>query len=186
MEGRQCWLPAWPIGFSHLNTSGCRTDHALPTATSIINLEHILHIPAMILILSAPGQHCRPIMNSRGHTPGTEQRKTQRKDSEKERCDFENRRKQHRWREKIPFEPSGDKTANMKRKNQWLLPRTNHPTHTGYWSKKSPHSAFKSSHSRALMPSCSPELTLLTCLGLLKTPDNKWYKLKTKFNVWSL
>lgn len=54
-------------------------------------------------LLSAPGQHCRPIMNSRGHTAGTEQGKTQGKDSEKERCDFENRRKPAQMKGENPF-----------------------------------------------------------------------------------
>lgn len=135
VEGRQCWLPAWPIGFSHLDTSRCRIDPALTTATSTIDLEHIWHIPAMILqasvgnILSAPRQHCRPIMNSGGHTPGTEQGKTQERTVRERGVILRTEGNQHRWREKIPLESSGDTTANKKNKNQCLRPRTKYSTH---------------------------------------------------------
>lgn len=143
VDGRQCWPPTWPIGFSHLDTSRCRTDPALPTATSSIDLEHILHIPATILqasvgsILSAPGQHCRPIMNSRGHTPGTEQTKTQGKGQwEREVWFWE----QKEGRKSL-LSPQVTQLPTWQ-KNQRLLPRTKHLTHTGYWPKKSPQNSL--------------------------------------------
>lgn len=38
---------------------------------------------------------------------------------------------------------------NVKNENEWLLPRTKDPTHTGYWPKKMPQN---SSNSRASVP----------------------------------
>lgn len=63
----------WLLPFGPLK---CRIDPGFPTGTSTTHLEHILHIPAVILqasvgnILSVPGQHCRPTLNSRGHNQG--------------------------------------------------------------------------------------------------------------------
>lgn len=192
VEGRQCWLPAGPIGLS-LDTSRCRIDPALPTATSTTDLEHIQHIPTMILqasagnILSAPGQHCRPIMNSRGHTPETEQRKTQGKYSEKERCDSENRRKPAWMKGENPFRViRWHKLPTWRAKISGCCQGLNIPHIQDIGQRKVLKTAFKSSHSRALMHSCSPEVTLLTCPGLLKTSDRKWFKLNTKFNIWAL
>lgn len=163
--GRQCWLPAWPIGFSHLDTSRCRIAPVLPTATSTTDLEHVLHIPAMILqasvrnILSAPGQHCRPILNSRRHTPGTEQGKTQGKDSGKERWGSENRRKPAEMKGENPFWVIRWQLPAWRAKISGCCPGLNTPATQGTGQRKVLKTAFKSSHSRALMPSCSLEVT---------------------------
>lgn len=135
-------------------------------------------------ILSAPGQHCRAIMNSRGHTPETEQGKTQGKDNEKERCDSENRRKPARMKGENPFRViRWHKLPTWRAKISGCCQGLNTPLIQDIGQRKVLKTAFKSSHSRALMPSCSPEVTLLTCPGLLKIPDRKRFKLKTKFNV---
>lgn len=117
MDGRQCWPPTWPIGFSHLDTSRCRTDPALPTATSSIDLEHILHIPATILqasvgsILSAPGQTHHEFQ--RAHTRDRANKNTGERTVRKRGVILRTE-----GREKIPFEPSGDTTANMTKKSE--------------------------------------------------------------------
>lgn len=85
-------------------------------------------------------------------------------------------------------------TVSMKSKKQWLLSRTKNSSHTGYWPKKSSQNSLWKQPFQgfdALLFSRSyrkqrADVTLLTCPGLLKTPENKWYKLRTEFNVWAL
>lgn len=183
VDGRQCWPPTWPIGFSHLDTSRCRTDPALPTATSSIDLEHILHIPATILqasVGSILSPWTDPSWIPEGTHQGQNKQKHRGKDSEKERCDFENRRKGEN-----PFWALRWHNCQHDKKIRGCCQGLNTSHTQDIGQRKVLKTAFKSSHSRALMPSWSPEVIFLTWPGLLKISD-KWYQLKTKFNVWSL
>lgn len=113
----------------------------LPTATSMTDVEHILHIPALILQASVRNvslAHCRPILNSRGSTPRTEQEgwHGKRTVGKADRI-LRKEGSQHRSERRSLLSHQVTQLINMKSRNQWLLSRTKHSTHTWYWPKKS-------------------------------------------------
>lgn len=113
----------------------------LPTATSVTDVEHILHIPALILQASVGNvslAHCGPIRNSRRSTARTEQEgwHGKRTVGKADRI-LRNEGSQHRSERRSLLSHQVTQLSNMKSRNQWLLSRTKHSTRTWYWPKKS-------------------------------------------------
>lgn len=153
VEGRQCWLPAWPsmahwlLPPGHLKVTGQTLSSQQPPAWQIWNTSctFLLYSSRHLLAISPwPLESTAEL----SWTPeGTHQGQSKKSNTGK-----------GRWGRQVLFwgekEASTDKERrpllshqvtqliNMKSKNQWLLPRTKHSTHTGYWPKKSPQNSL--------------------------------------------
>lgn len=141
----------WLFLSGHLKVK--RQPPVLPVATSITDVEHILHIPAMVLQASVcnisldPGKHCRLILNSSGftswYTPGTEQEEHDRKRTVGKKYEFEKRRKPAQMKRKDPFWVTGwHNLSTWRADSSSCFPGLDTPPTQGYWPKKSPQNSL--------------------------------------------
>jgi len=119
----------------------------------------ILHVGNISL---APEVDCRPVLNSQGYTPGTEQEEQHKKRMVEDQYDFdfEKRRKplQMKWEDPC-WVVRWHNLPTWRASISGCCPELNTPLAQGTGQRKVFKTAFKSSNFRVSMPSCPPEVT---------------------------